>query len=110
MGIQVAELVYSSGNAKKYPQQFTFDYTTVINNNKTLSKTLSNRKIVLSNVIFAFYKTIMTKFAQRIMKSKQLPFLDEDAFFMNVLYRELSHSLGQCLLGMMRQEDLSSKY
>jgi len=97
--IQVAELVYSSGNAKKYPQQFTFDYTTVINNNKTLSKTLSNRKIVLSNVIFAFYENIMTKFAQRIMKSKQLPFLDEDAFFMNVLYRELSHSLGPVFVG-----------
>jgi len=97
--IQVAELVYSSGNAKKYPQQFTFDYSTIIGSNQTRSSETINRKVVLSNVIFAFYEKIMTKIAQRIMKSKQLPFLDEDAFFMNILYRELSHSLGPVFVG-----------
>jgi len=93
--IHVAELVFASGNAKKYPQQFTFDYPT----NETFRAEKGNRKIVLSNVIYAFYKNIMTKIAQRIMKSKQLQFLDEDAFFMNVLYRELSHSLGPTFVG-----------
>lgn len=93
--IHVAELVFASGNAKTYPQQFTFDYPT----NETFRRENGNRKIVLSNVIYSFYENIMTNIAKRIMKPKQLSFLDEDAFFMNVLYRELSHSLGPVFVG-----------
>jgi len=93
--IHVANLVFASGSAKKYPQHLTFDYPS----NETFRAEQGSRKIVLSNVIFAFYNNIINKISQKIMKSKQLSFLDEDAFFMNVLYRELSHSLGPKFIG-----------
>jgi hypothetical protein len=95
ISIHVAELVFASGNARKNSQLFSFNFPT----NKTVVAEKGNRRIVLSNVIYAFYNNILTKISQRIMKSKQLKFLDEDAFFMIVLYHELSHSLGPVFVG-----------
>jgi len=93
--IDVAELVYASGNARKYPQLFTYSYPT----NSSVIQEAGQRKIILSNVIFSFYENILTKISAKIMKSKQLPFLDKDAFFMVVLYQEISHSLGPVFVG-----------
>merc|ERR1712066_583543 len=93
--IDVAELVFASGSARKYPQLFSFTFPT----NKTIIAEKGERKIVMSNVIYAFYKEILTKISENIMKSKQRKLLDEDAFFMIVLYHEISHSLGPVYVG-----------
>lgn len=93
--IQVAELVFASGNARKCPQLFSYSFPS----NPSVVAEQGQRKIVLSNVIYTFYKNILTKISQKIMKRKQLQFLDEDAFFMIVLYHEISHSLGPAFVG-----------
>merc|ERR1711892_1126478 len=93
--IQVAELVFASGDARKSPHPFSFSFPT----NTSIVAEHGQRKIVLSNVIFAFYENILSKISTKIMKSKQLQFLDEDAFFMINLYKEISHSLGPVFVG-----------
>merc|ERR1712128_350583 len=93
--IQVAELVFASGDARKSPHPFSISFPT----NASLVAEHGQRKIVLSNVIFAFYENILSKISTKIMKSKQLQFLDEDAFFMINLYKEISHSLGPVFVG-----------
>jgi len=93
--IDVAKLVYASGNARNYPQLFTYSFPT----NTSVLQEAGQRKILLSNVIFSFFENILSKISSKIMKSKQLPFLDKDAFFMIVLYQEISHSLGPVFVG-----------
>lgn len=93
--IHVAELVFAAGNARKCPQLFSYSFPT----NPSVVAEHGQRKIVLSNVIYAFYNNILTKISEKIMKRKQLQLLDEDAFFMIVLYHEISHSLGPVFVG-----------
>merc|ERR1711979_4182 len=93
--IDVAELVYAAGSARKYPQLFSYSYPT----NSSVIQEKGQRKIVLSNIVFSFYENILTKISERIVKTKQRSFLDEDAFFMLVLYQEISHSLGPIFVG-----------
>jgi len=83
--IKVAELVFASGNARRYPQTFVARY--------------GERKIVLSNVVKGFYDNILTQVSDKIMKAKQLQFLSSDAFFMMILYQEISKSLGPKYIG-----------
>lgn len=93
--IHVAELVFAAGNARKCPQLFSYSFPS----NPSVVAEHGQRKIVLSNVIYAFYNNILTKISEKIMKKKQLQLLDEDAFFMIVLYHEISHSIGPVFVG-----------
>ena len=53
-----------------------------------------SRKVIMRNVVFAKYDAILAPMAVKIMKEKQLPMLSNDAFFLNILYNQISRSLG----------------
>merc|ERR1739844_783999 len=53
----------------------------------------------MKDVIFAKFDAILAPMAVRIMKEKQIPLLDNDAFFLNILYNQISRSLGPKYVG-----------
>ena len=53
-----------------------------------------SRKVIMRNVVFAKFDAILAPMAVKIMKEKQIPLLDNDAFFLNILYNQISRSLG----------------
>ena len=53
-----------------------------------------SRKVIMRNVVFAKFDAILAPMAVRIMKEKQISLLDNDAFFLNILYNQISRSLG----------------
>jgi len=95
--INIAELVYASGSARKAIQAMAFD----LPKDESLKKEFGTRKVLLRNVIEAKYDEIVSKVAEKVMKQKQLNqgMLDADAFFLYLLYKEISHSLGPVFVG-----------
>ena len=53
-----------------------------------------SQKVIMRNVVFAKFDAILAPMAVKIMKEKQIPLLDNDAFFLNILYNQISRSLG----------------
>ena len=53
-----------------------------------------SRKVIMRNVVFAKFDVILEPMALKIMKEKQFPMLDRDMFFLNILYNQISRSLG----------------
>ena len=51
-------------------------------------------KVMLRNNIGSKFEKILKPIAATLIKKKQLKFLNKEAFFNNVLFHELSHSLG----------------
>jgi len=90
--IRVVDLVFSSGEARKSVQTIAFN----LPNDERVRKEKGAKKVMLKNVISAKFEGIMTPIAQTLMKKKQLEqdLLSATAFFNNVLFHELSHSLG----------------
>ena len=68
-------------------------------NDERVRKEKGAKKVMLRNLIAAKFKTILKTIATTLMKKKQLPLLSQDAFFNNVLFHELSHSLGPAFVG-----------
>jgi len=95
--INIAELVYASGGARKAIQTMAF----YLPKDESLKKEFGTRKVLLRNVIDAKYDAIVSKVAEKVMKQKQLNqgMLDADAFFLYLLYKEMSHSLGPVFVG-----------
>merc|ERR1712198_101089 len=58
-----------------------------------------SRKVIMRNVVFAKFDAILAPMAVKIMKEKQIPLLDNDAFFLNILYNQISRSLGPKYVG-----------
>jgi len=93
--VSIAELIFASGDAMKDVQTFAFD----LPKDEKVREKLGSRKVLMRNVIQAKYDAILGPLATKIMKGKQLPFLDEDAFFLNILYNQISRSLGPKYVG-----------
>jgi len=58
-----------------------------------------SRKVIMRNVVFAKFDAILAPMAVKIMKEKQIPLLSNDAFFLNILYNQISRSLGPKYVG-----------
>jgi len=93
--IRVVDLVYSSGEARKSVQTLAFN----LPNDERVRKEKGAKKVMLKNTIAKKFDKILTPIANTLMKEKQLSFLDQDAFFNNILFHELSHSLGPAFVG-----------
>merc|ERR1740128_934708 len=93
--IRVEDLVYSSGEARKAVQTLAFN----LPNDERVRKEKGAKKVMLRNNIINKFNKILTPIANKLMKQKQMSFLDQDAFFNNVLFHELSHSLGPAFVG-----------
>ena len=88
--IRVVDLVYTSGDARKSVQTIAFN----LPNDERVRAEKGAKKVMLRNAINAKFDAIMQPIAERIMTPEQLPRLSQEAFFNEVLFHELSHSLG----------------
>ncbi|MFO7561404.1 MAG: hypothetical protein R6X02_02070 [Enhygromyxa sp.] len=88
--IRVVDLVFSSGDARKSVQTIAFN----LPNDERVRAEKGAKKVMLRNSINAKYDVIMRPIAERIMAPEQLGLLSQEAFFNEVLFHELSHSLG----------------
>jgi hypothetical protein len=92
--IRVVDLVFSSGDARKSVQTIAFN----LPNDERVRAEKGAKKVMLRNSINAKYDVIMRPIAERIIDPEQLPWLSQDAFFNEVLFHELSHSLGPAMV------------
>jgi len=97
--IRVVDLVYTSGEARKAVQTLAFN----LPNDERVRKEKGAKKVMLKNTIELKFEKILTPIANKLMKEKQLQFLDGDAFFNNILFHELSHSLGPAFVGNKKE-------
>jgi hypothetical protein len=88
--IRVVDLVFSAGDARKSVQTIAFN----LPNDERVRKEKGAKKVLLRNVIQKKFDVIMRPIAGRILDASQQKFLSADAFFNQVLFHELSHSLG----------------
>ncbi len=88
--IRVVDLVFTSGDARKSVQTIAFN----LPNDERVRKEKGAKKVMLRNIIIQKFETIMRPIADVVMVEKQAKMLDANAFFDEVLFHELSHSLG----------------
>lgn len=88
--IRVVDVVYTSGDANKSVQTIAFN----LPNDERVRKEKGAKKVMLRNLIETKFERILRPLASQIMTEDQLPFLSAEAFFQQVLFHELSHSLG----------------
>jgi len=93
--IRVVDLVYASGDARKAVQTVAFN----LPNDERVRKDKGAKKVMLRNLIAVKFNKLLTPIANKIMKEKQQHFLDQEAYFNNILFHELSHSLGPAFVG-----------
>jgi len=97
--IRVVDLVYTSGEARKAVQTLAFN----LPNDERVRKEKGAKKVMLKNTIALKFDQILTPIANKLMKQKQMSFLDQEAFFNNILFHELSHSLGPAFVGNKKE-------
>ncbi|MSP24405.1 MAG: hypothetical protein EXR75_04430 [Myxococcales bacterium] len=88
--IRVVDLVYASGDARRGIMTIAFN----LPNDERVRKEKGAKKVLLRNVIETKFAAIMRPIGERILTPEQLPLLTAEAFFNEVLFHELSHSLG----------------
>jgi hypothetical protein len=88
--IRVVDLVFSAGDARKSVQTIAFN----LPNDERVRKEKGAKKVLLRNVIQKKFDSILKPIGSKIMDPSQVKNLSSDAFFNQVLFHELSHSLG----------------
>jgi len=88
--IRVVDLVFSSGDARKSVQTVAFN----LPNDERVRKEKGAKKVLLRNLIEKKFDVILRPIAERVLAPAQLGSLSAEAFFDEVLFHELSHSLG----------------
>lgn len=98
--IRVVDLVYTSGDARKSVQTIAFN----LPNDERVRAEKGAKKVMLRNAINAKFDAIMVPIAERILVDDQLDMLSQSAFFNEVLFHELSHSLGPAMVTLDGRE------
>lgn len=88
--IRVADVVFTSGDARKSVQTIAFN----LPNDERVRKEKGAKKVLLRNLIETKFDLVMKPIATRILVETLHPHLSSEAFFDQVLFHELSHSLG----------------
>jgi len=88
--IRVVDLVFSSGDARKSVQTIAFN----LPNDERVRKEKGAKKVLLRNLIETKFEKILKPIGEQILVEAQASKLRGRAFFNQVLFHELSHSLG----------------
>ena len=88
--IRVVDLVFTSGDARKSVQTIAFN----LPNDERVRAEKGAKKVLLRNLIATKFNVIMRPIGEQVMVGEQIRHLDDQAFFQEVLFHELSHSLG----------------
>src|SRR5438105_793848 len=96
--IRVVQEIYTAGDARRGVQTAAFN----LPNDEFVREKKGSKKVLLKNVINAKFRQSGNPIAQRVLDPVQLPLLNFDAFFNQILFHELSHGLGP---GFITQAD-----
>jgi hypothetical protein len=96
--IRVVQEIYTAGDARRGVQTAAFN----LPNDEFVREKKGSKKVLLKNVINAKYKQSGEPIARRVLDESQLPLVNFDAFFNQILFHELSHGLGP---GFITQAD-----
>ncbi|HEX9162328.1 MAG TPA: peptidase [Thermoanaerobaculia bacterium] len=88
--IRVVQELYTAGDARRGVQTAAFN----LPNDEYVREKKGSKKVLLKNVINAKYNQSGKPIALRVLDESQLPLLNFDAFFNQILFHELSHGLG----------------
>ncbi len=88
--IRVVDLVFTAGDARKSVQTIAFN----LPNDEKVRAEKGAKKVLLRNLIATKFNVIMRPIGERVLDGSQVAYLDDQAFFQEVLFHELSHSLG----------------
>jgi hypothetical protein len=88
--IRVVDLVFTAGDARKSVQTIAFN----LPNDERVRKRKGAKKVLLRNLIETKFDRIMKPIGQAVLDPSLHDRLAGDAFFDQVLFHELSHSLG----------------
>lgn len=88
--IRVVDLVFTAGDARTSVQTIAFN----LPNDERVRKEKGAKKVLLRNLIETKFDKIMKPIGERVLAPKHHAALSGDAFFHQVLFHELSHSLG----------------
>lgn len=88
--IRVVDLVFTAGDARKSVQTIAFN----LPNDEKVRAEKGAKKVLLRNLIATKFNAILRPIGERILDPSQVHLLDDKAFFQQVLFHELSHSLG----------------
>lgn len=88
--IRVVDLVFTAGDARKSVQTIAFN----LPNDEKVRAEKGAKKVLLRNLIATKFNAILRPIGERVLDTAQLNLLDDQAFFQQVLFHELSHSLG----------------
>nr|MCH9684788.1 hypothetical protein [Deltaproteobacteria bacterium] len=88
--IRVVDLVFTSGDARKSVQTIAFN----LPNDERVRKEKGAKKVLLRNLIQTKFDRIMKPIGEKVLDPALHEQLSGDAFFNQVLFHELSHSLG----------------
>lgn len=88
--IRVVDLVFASGDARHGVMTTAFN----LPNDERVRKEKGAKKVLLRNVLDMKFERILRPIGERILAPELLPRLSSAAFVDEVLFHELSHSLG----------------
>lgn len=88
--IKVVQELYTAGDARRGVQTAAFN----LPNDEKVRQAKGAKKVLLKNVMEAKFKIAGDPIARRVLDPSLVPLLSFDAFFNQVLFHELSHSLG----------------
>ena len=88
--IRVVDLVFTAGDARKSVQTIAFN----LPNDERVRKEKGAKKVLLRNLIQTKFDRIMKPIGEKVLDPSLHDRLSGEAFFNQVLFHELSHSLG----------------
>ncbi|MDC0670064.1 dipeptidyl-peptidase 3 family protein [Nannocystis radixulma] len=88
--IRVVDLVFSAGDARKSVQTIAFN----LPNDEKVRAEKGAKKVLLRNLIQTKFDVIMRPIGEQVLHPDHVASLSGEAFFLQVLFHELSHSLG----------------
>jgi len=88
--IRVVDLVFTAGDSRKSVQTIAFN----LPNDERVRKEKGAKKVLLRNLIQTKFDRIMKPIGEKVLDPSLHDRLAGDAFFDQVLFHELSHSLG----------------
>ncbi|PCC71304.1 Peptidase family M49 [Nannocystis exedens] len=93
--IRVVDLVFSAGDARKSVQTIAFN----LPNDERVRAEKGAKKVLLRNLIQTKFEAIMRPIGNEVLHEGHVASLSGEAFFLQVLFHELSHSLGPAFVG-----------
>jgi len=99
--IRVVDLVFSAGDARKSVQTIAFN----LPNDEKVRAEKGAKKVLLRNLIETKFDVIMRPIGEEVLHPDHVASLSGEAFFLQVLFHELSHSLGPAFVAAKAGDD-----